>query len=644
MTNFSSNIDDMMFCRFIHEDEDKNDLNLDLDVKLTTTNESTRTSMQVGAEVERIPLGRVRRVSTPTSTSTSNVKSTAIPTSPPATTTAKSLPFFPPPPPPMFDSGTSGGMSSSSSSFSSSSPAFLVDPSTGASFHPDFMFCGVCADCQEEEEEEEEDNDINNDKSSTLIVTDGHIYNNANNDKSDSDSDSNSTDSSDNNKAFLQTTFQLRRPQDQNPSDTTSTSNTDKNTGTDTGTDSNISAHRQRQQQHRHNEILVLRSLIRAIPGVRKVSIPTAAATRHNATHNTSTGSTHTIRRSSSTLDFENIIVRHDASVHTEIILHALESAGYSASVRNSTTTTTTDNSATNINAITKDEKVSHSVNSNSSSSNNNNNSNNQTTTCWVRSAFDVQGICCASEIPVIRRIVKPLWGVAKLNINLTTKIVHVQHNYIQIRASQIARALTEQGFPTQIQKDGAATVQFANNHTNNSNSNNDNVNTNDNDKQDKCDSVADILDRIGQSPFVESTLTVEGLRPDQVVRIEKAVADSFIRIQVRAVYPSAISETVKVEHNPELVSIEEIRDFLRGYAANKNKDGSPTCFPPTTEVYIDGADANLYLPSEEDYPNQPVIHRDDGGCFSWMKSHHVNVWLSGFFWIFSIVSIVDGM
>jgi hypothetical protein len=73
---------------------------------------------------------------------------------------------------------------------------------------------------------------------------------------------------------------------------------------------------------------------------------------------------------------------------------------------------------------------------------------------------FFLQGNCCASKVPAVRKIVKPLPGLSKLNINLTSKIVHVQHNISCINATQISLALSSQGVPTQIQRDGAHMVQ----------------------------------------------------------------------------------------------------------------------------------------------------------------------------------------
>jgi copper chaperone CopZ len=564
----SNNVDDnMMFCQFINEGDndsstaantnENNVINERSGGTTTTDIDENNTITTTTTNEERIP-SRIRKKTTAAGKKSKNPKPT--------------LSFFPLPPP---TSSSSFSTSYGGGAANGASPTtLLVDPSTGGSFHPDFMFCGSCADCQEEEEKE---GDSNNPTETTAVKNNGIGY--STDSYTDSDSDSDSADSSDNKKGFLQTTFQLQQ--------------------------------RTNQNNDNHNDALVLRSLIRAIPGVRKVFIPNNIQQK---THNNDSNSERII------------IIHHDASVHTEIILHALESAGHSAFVR--------DNTNTNNAVITTNVSV------NENNHNNHNNDPNQNQKCWVRSSFDVQGVCCTSEIPAVRKIVKPLWGVVKVNINLTTKVVHVQHNYIQIQASEIAQKLTEQGFPAQIYKDGAATVQqqfqlFDNNNNDRS--------SNNKEEEEKyySNAIADILDRIGQSPYVESTLFVEGLRPDQVNRIEKSIADSFISIQVRAVYPNAISETVKVEHDPELVSIKEVRDFLRQYATDK--DGS---FPLTAEVYIDGADANLYLPAKEDYPNHQPINNDsaNGGCLFWMKIHHVNVWLSGFFWVLSIVSIVNGM
>lgn len=424
-------------------------------------------------------------------------------------------------------------------------PMFASGMPSANPMEPDFMFCAFCG----------EDSDG---KATAPVTSAIHKIE----PDQDTDSESNSMDDySEHKKAFLQTTFNLTKLQ------------------------------KAQGVTDYDNDILVLRSLLRAIPGVREISIPTDESPGLPSARS-----------------LKNVSVHHDASVLIGTLRHAFESAGYSAS-----TTTPA------VGAIAKDKSKPSGTESDQKIH-------------WVQSSFDVQGICCASEIPAIRRIVKPLSGVAKVNINLMTKVVLVQHNCVQIEAVRIAESLTNEGFPAQIRKDGATMIHFFENTPNGSGNDS---------EEPRIKSLADTLDRIGKSPFVESTLLVEGLRSDQVHWIEKALTNAFIPQQVRAVYPSAISETIKVEHNPDLVSISDIRDFLRRDGTHKSGSFH---FPSTAEVYIDGADTNLYLPSEEAYPGLPVIRRDEGGVFALMKRHHVNVVLSGIFWILSMLSILNAM
>ena len=492
---------------------------------LITPTKTTRRKLEIESRDE-IKIMPVRRRSSK-STSSSALNNALSPETKPATAAPKVAPkavSFFPPPPPMF---AAPGMNKQGANL-------LMDS--------EFMFCGFC----------DEDSDG---KPSTPVTSAIHNLE----PQTDADSDSNSMDDdSDQRKAFLRTTFQLTKLQ--------------KSQGVG----------------DYDNDILVLKSLIRAIPGVREVSIPTGEKAD----------------------SLKNVSVHHDASVLVGTLRHAFESAGYSASIQNATSGSGTSTTRLATGTISKQG---HKMN-------------------WVQSSFDVQGICCASEIPAIRRIVKPLSGVAKVNINLMTKVVLVQHNFGEIEAAQIAESLTHQGFPAKIRKDGAATIHFLEQTPNSSG----------NDAEEsRIKSLVDTLNKIGKSPFVESTLIVEGLRPDQVHWIEKALTNAFIKQQVRAVYPSAISETIKVEHNPDLVSISDIRDFLRRDTTEKKGSFH---FPSTAEVYIDGADTNLYLPSEEDYPGLPVTHRDEGGLIALMKQYHINVVLSGIFWILSMLSILNEM
>ena len=603
-------MDKFLFCQFIEGDGKENYLDLELGRTTTRTAPRTTTAATTAIETqggmrESMPVRRRSSAATPmipkplTQTVQSMIPSAhsnSISTSTTAVNVNANVnanvnvnvnvnvkpppPFFPPPPP-MFATGRNGGPSSPLS------PAFLVDPSAGASFHPDFMFCGVCTDCKEDVDEDNAEVTV-----FTPLQTNGRIYDNGN--ANELGFDSNLDFNSNGNKAFLQTTYRLYKlQQDQDSSSKTA--------------------------QHYMEEALILQSLIEAIPGVEKASI-SAAAVAHN-TKNSNTNTNTNTNTWSSALDSEHAIVSHDASVHTESILHALQHAGYSASVRGTTTTTKPRTNNPNVNGH------STSASTSTSTSTTITNAAVEDETCWVRSSFNVGGICCATEIFAIRKIVSPLPGVQSVKVNVTTKIVLVDHHYVRIQASQIAQSLTKEGFPAQIQRDGA---KFDNNGIGREKG-----------QLQSAEAVAELLKGIRKSSFVESTLTLEGLRPNQIQWIEKAIAASFISHQVRAVYPSAISETIKVEHDPQMVTITEIRDVLRNYAVNK---GRPRSFPPTVEVYINGADANLYLPCKKDYPNEPMIHRKEGGYVSWLKRRHVNVWLSGFFWILSMIRLADGM
>uniref|UniRef100_A0A7S1G1E3 HMA domain-containing protein n=1 Tax=Corethron hystrix TaxID=216773 RepID=A0A7S1G1E3_9STRA len=72
-----------------------------------------------------------------------------------------------------------------------------------------------------------------------------------------------------------------------------------------------------------------------------------------------------------------------------------------------------------------------------------------------VQSQLHVDGICCSSEIPTINSIVTPLRGVNKISINVTTKIVYVDHDKSLISVEEIEKKLNLCNFRATVQKDG---------------------------------------------------------------------------------------------------------------------------------------------------------------------------------------------
>ncbi|RZC86346.1 hypothetical protein C5167_007532 [Papaver somniferum] len=60
------------------------------------------------------------------------------------------------------------------------------------------------------------------------------------------------------------------------------------------------------------------------------------------------------------------------------------------------------------------------------------------------KSYFDVLGICCTSEVPLVERILNPMNGVEKVLVNVTTKTVIVFHDELLTTQLQIVKALNQ--------------------------------------------------------------------------------------------------------------------------------------------------------------------------------------------------------
>lgn len=439
-------------------------------------------------------------------------------------------------------------------------PPFAMNLPEG-SYHPDFMFCGFCTSCQDPETDEE---DLDDDKKLEAYLND-----------SDSIASSKS-------EFFGSTKLQLKT------------------------------------SSLRPSQVLVLQALLTPIPGINGVVVDRESRT---------------------------VTLEHDTSMKIESVLHALESAGHSAFIQD------------NKSDPSRGDQI------------------------WVRSKFYVSGICCASEVPAVKRIVKPLIGVSKLQINITTKMVNVEHDISLISAGEIAKTLTKEGFPTRIQQDGEATAQAKNQTLLNGKttllikdqiseqdgpiihhrlSQLQGVNKIELDLQERLihidhdvhgvsstqfvdelkprfecsvvtaaeklvnDSAASTLDQIGRTQFVESTVLVKGLHSYNLKGIERAIFRTYNREQVRAIFPNIISDTIKFEHDPSLVSIPDIVDTL----AKFNVDALVT---------LNGAAMNLYLPTKEDYPSNEKSDTEAS-----LLTVHLNVWLSGIFWILSMFSYID--
>lgn len=73
------------------------------------------------------------------------------------------------------------------------------------------------------------------------------------------------------------------------------------------------------------------------------------------------------------------------------------------------------------------------------------------------KSTFFVQHICCASEIPPLRKIIEPIDGVSNVSFNVTNKLVYVQHDFMVTSATAIEEKINEAKFGASVKKDAGA-------------------------------------------------------------------------------------------------------------------------------------------------------------------------------------------
>eukprot|EP01018_Ginkgo_biloba_P027445 Gb_16135 [translate_table: standard] len=71
------------------------------------------------------------------------------------------------------------------------------------------------------------------------------------------------------------------------------------------------------------------------------------------------------------------------------------------------------------------------------------------------KTTFDVLGICCPSEVPLVEKTLKPLNGVERVSVNVASRTVTVIHNPLLISSSQLAKALNQARLDASIRVHG---------------------------------------------------------------------------------------------------------------------------------------------------------------------------------------------
>jgi len=242
------------------------------------------------------------------------------------------------------------------------------------------------------------------------------------------------------------------------------------------------------------------------------------------------------------------------------------------------------------------------------------------------RTRLRVQGICCSSEVPAVRSILKPLPGVRKLGINVATKVVFIDHDPTVISATLLAGALNEENFAADIITDGGLQLMNSGGGA-----------TGEPSGDDTSTLPENILD-FPRSRFVESTFFVPGIITCtnhsrlESCPIGKLLQQNFFKDHLRAFHLHAPSMTLKVEHDPESLNAEKIMGVLvRGL--NDGDWGN-------IELAHDGSAEGLTLPV---LANGTHDDREDGSSEGEKNLCQVNVVISGIFWVLSLLSFVGG-
>uniref|UniRef100_A0A7S3Q154 HMA domain-containing protein n=1 Tax=Chaetoceros debilis TaxID=122233 RepID=A0A7S3Q154_9STRA len=239
-----------------------------------------------------------------------------------------------------------------------------------------------------------------------------------------------------------------------------------------------------------------------------------------------------------------------------------------------------------------------------------------------VRSSLHVEGICCASEVPQVTNILRTASsGVEKVRINITSRMVYVDHDPDIILVADLLNELNREGFGATVKKDGGAmrkrsTPKRLDNHHGRS------------DPESQAEQFARLPQNI---TFVESTLTSPCLAELEDIDSMYDVLDQagLIGDQIRYAESNIASRTIKVEHNPNLITAQNVANALMDEGGYSN-----------VTVLTDGKSENLILPSSMG-PIGSQRFRVDRRCrllrFHLPKGLGLNIILSGIFWIISL-------
>mmetsp|Transcript_21033 Transcript_21033/g.34786 ORF Transcript_21033/g.34786 Transcript_21033/m.34786 type:complete len:1305 (-) Transcript_21033:71-3985(-) len=200
------------------------------------------------------------------------------------------------------------------------------------------------------------------------------------------------------------------------------------------------------------------------------------------------------------------------------------------------------------------------------------------------RSHFFVEKICCASEIPAINGILEPMKGVKKVSMNVTAKMVYVNHDTALVSAQTLCDALNADAFGARI-------------------------------KHDAKDDIGTPL-----TAFVRSSLSFKGFVDNDMLT---AYMGTFASNQVESFVVDLPKNEIHVVHNPLVLPVDEFCESIKEHL-----------FIEAT-VTEDGA-ANTKW-------EFPELVEDETEVQETMTYPRVTVIISGIFWLVSMLSLIGG-
>ena len=191
----------------------------------------------------------------------------------------------------------------------------------------------------------------------------------------------------------------------------------------------------------------------------------------------------------------------------------------------------------------------------------------------------------------MINGILEPLEGVEKVSINVPNKTVYVEHTFALISASVIKETLDKEKFDARIEKDAGAEVFNAR---------------------------ATIM-----SKYVESTFLIESaFGQEKADLVQPMLREQYSKEHVSHAEAHVPSRTIKVDHNPQLVSAETLVSFFKTHGTN----------PMNVSIIADGFKEGIWSAGDD----ADHVEEERTGL-QW------HIILSGIFWITSMLHFIGG-